>query len=148
MKRFIDKRKGEAALYPNDSYQPFYPYNYDYRQGLFHKILACYQQKRWIRLSFRDGTTVEGFIKNYNPLRGVLIYVSMQKNVISCEGVRVDSLQKAKNCMGKRSTLSLPNNISLSFTIDGVDQSQNIAGWVNINELMSVSGQVVDANCI
>ncbi|WP_335547516.1 hypothetical protein [Neobacillus drentensis] len=135
-------------MHPNDSYQPFYPYYYDYRQGLFQKILACYQQQRWIRLSFRDGTTVEGFIRTYNPLRGVLIYVSMQKNVISCEGVRVDTLQKAQNYMGKRSTLSLPNNISLSFTIDGVDQSQNIAGWVNINELMSVSGQVVDANCI
>ncbi len=148
MKRFIDKRKGEAALYPNDPFQPFYPYSYDYRQGLFQKILACYQQKRWIRLILRDGATAEGFIRTYYPLRGVLIYVSMQKNAISCDGVRVDSLQKAQNCMGKRSTLSLPNNISLPFTIEGVDQSQNIGGWVNINELMSVSGQVVDANCI
>jgi hypothetical protein len=148
MKRFIDKRKGEAALYPNDPYQPFYPHYYDYRQGLFQKILACYQQKRWIRLSFRDGATAEGFIRTYDPLRGVLIYVPMQRYTISCEGVRVDSLQKAQNCIGKRSTLSLSNNISLSFTIEGVDQSQNIGGWVNINELMSVSGQVVDANCI
>lgn len=60
----------------------------------------------------------------------------------------MDSLQKAQNCIGKRSTLKLPNNISLTFTIEGVDQSQNISGWVNINELMSVAGQVVDANCI
>ena len=148
MKRFNDERKGEAALYPTDPYQPFYPYYYDYRQGLFQKILACYQQKRWIRLSFRDGTTVEGFIKTYDPLRGVLIYLPIQRYVISCEGVRVDSLQKAQNCIGKKSTLTLSNNIRLTFTIEGVDQSQNIGGWVQINELMSVSGQVVDANCI
>jgi len=135
-------------LYPNDPYQSFYPHYYDYRQGLFQKILACYQQKRWIRLSFRDGTTVEGFIRTYDLLRGVLIYVPIQRYSISCEGVRVDSLQKAQNCVGKRSTLTLPNHISLSFTIDGVDQSQNIGGWVSINELMSVSGQVADANCI
>ena len=135
-------------MYPNYPYQPFYPYYYDYRQGLFQKILACYQQKRWIRLSFRDGTTVEGFIRTYDPLRGVLFSVPMQRYTISCEGVRVDSLQKAQNCIGKRSTLTLPNHISLSFTIEGVDQSQNIGGWVSINELMAVSEQVVDANCI
>ena len=135
-------------MYPNDPYQSIYPYYYDYRQGLVQKILACYQQKRWIRLSFRDGTTVEGFIRTHDPIRGVLIYVPIQRYSISCDGVRVDSLQKAQKCIGKRSTLSLPNNISLSFTIEGVDQSQNIGGWVSINELMSVSGQVVDANCI
>lgn len=135
-------------MYPNYPYQPFYPYYYDYRQGLFQKILACYQQKRWIRLTLRDGTTVEGFIKTYDPLRGVLIYVPMQRYTISCEGVRVDSLQKAQNCIGKRSTLTLPNRISLTFTIEGVDQNQNIGGWVAINELMAVSGQVIEANCI
>ncbi|WP_223595667.1 hypothetical protein [Neobacillus bataviensis] len=135
-------------MYPNYPYQPFYPYYHDYRQGLFQKILACYQQKRWIRLSFRDGTTVEGFIKTYDLLRGVLIYIPMQRYTISCEGVKVDSLQKAQNCIGKRSTLTLPNNINLSFSIEGVDQNQNIGGWVNINELMAVSGQVMDANCI
>ncbi|MBT2655888.1 hypothetical protein J7E81_11700 [Bacillus sp. ISL-18] len=135
-------------MYPNDPYQSFYPYYYDYRQGLFQKILACYQQKRWIRLTFRDGTTVEGFIRTYDLARGVLIYVPMQSYLISCEGVRVDSLQKVQNCIGKRATLTLPNHISLSFTIEDVDQSQNIGGWVNINELMSVSGQVVNANCI
>ena len=135
-------------MYPNHLYQSFYPHYYDYRQGLFQKILACYQQKRWIRLSFRDGTTVEGLIRTYDPLRGVLIYIPMQKYMISCQGVRVDSLQKAQECIGKNSTLTLPNHISLSFTIEGVDQSQNIGGWVQINELMSVSGQVVDATCI
>jgi len=148
MKRFTYERKGEAELYPNNPYQPFYPTYYDYRQGLFQKILACYQQKRWIRLTFRDGTTAEGFIKTYDPFRGVLIYVPMLKVSVSCEGVRVDSLQKAQNCMGKSSTLSLSNHISLTFTIEGVDQSQNIGGWVSMNDLMSVSGQVVDANCI
>jgi hypothetical protein len=135
-------------LYPNDPYQTFYPYYYDYRQGLFQKILACYQQKRWIRLSFRDGTTAEGLIRTFDPLRGVLIYVPMQRHTISCEGVRVDSLQEAQNCIGKKSTLTLSSNIRLTFTIEGVDQSQNIGGWVSINELMSVSGQVIDANCI
>lgn len=135
-------------MYPNYPYQPFYPISNDYRQGLFQKILACYQQKRWIRLSFRDGTTVEGFIRTYDPLRGVLIYIPMQRYTISCEGVRVDSLQKAQNCIGKRSTLTLPNNIILTFSIEGVDQNQNIGGWVNINELMAVSGQVIEANCI
>jgi len=135
-------------LYPNYPHQPIYPYFYDYRQGLFQKILVCYQQKRWIRLSFRDGTTAEGLIRTYDPFRGVLIYVPMQRYTISCEGVRVDSLQKAQNCIGKKSTLSLSNNIRLTFTIEGVDQSQNIGGWVNLNEVMSVSGQVVDANCI
>ncbi|MCM3728458.1 hypothetical protein M3226_22680 [Neobacillus cucumis] len=135
-------------MYPDIPYQPFYLYYYDYRQGLFQKILACYQQKRWVRLSFRDGTTAEGFIRTYDLSRGVLIYIPMQRYMISFEGVRVDSLQKAQNCIGKRSTLKLPNNISLTFTIEGVDQSQNISGWVNINELMSVAGQVVDANCI
>lgn len=147
MKGFSDERKGEAALYPNNPFQPFYPY-YDYRQGLFQKIFACYQQKRWIRLSFRDGTTAEGFIKTYDLSRGVLIYVPMQRYTISCEGGRVDSLQKAQTCIGKRSTLSLSNSIRLTFTIQDVDQSQNIGGWVNINELMAVSGQVVDASCI
>ena|GEM_PF-5042417 len=135
-------------MYPNYPHQPIYPYFYDYRQGLFQKILVCYQQKRWIRLSFRDGTTAEGLIRTYDPFRGVLIYVPMQRYTISCEGVRVDSLQKAQNCIGKKSTLSLSNNIRLTFTIEGVDQSQNIGGWVNLNEVMSVSGQVVDANCI
>ncbi|MEH7334509.1 hypothetical protein V7161_17830 [Neobacillus drentensis] len=135
-------------MYPNYHYQPFYPYYYDYRQGLFQKILACYQQNRWIRLSFRDGTTVEGFIKTYDLLKGVLIYLPLQRYTISCEGVKVDSLQKAQSCIGKRSTLTLPNNISLTFSIEGIDQNQNIGGWVNINELMAVSGQVMDANCI
>ena len=135
-------------MYPNYPYQPFYPYYSDYRQGLFQKILACYQKKRWIRLSFRDGTTVEGFIRTYDPFKGVLIYIPMQRYTISCEGVRVDSLQKVQNCIGKRSTLTLPNSISLTFSIEGVDQNQNIGGWVNINELMSVSGQIIEANCI
>ncbi|MDR4947107.1 hypothetical protein [Neobacillus cucumis] len=135
-------------MYPNYPYQPFYPYFYDYRQGLFQKILACYQQKRWIRLTFRDGTTVEGLIRTYDPLMGILISVPMQRYTILCEGVRVDSLQKAQSCIGKKSTLSLPNHINLTFTIEGVDQSQYIGGWVSINELMAVSGQVVDANCI
>lgn len=135
-------------MYSNYPYRPFYPYSNDIRQNIFNKILACYNQKRWIRLTFHDGTNVEGFIRTYDLSRGVLVYLPLGKYQIVCNGISVASIENVQNCIGKTATLTLPNNRRLTFTIEGVDQNGNIGGWLNINELLTMSAQVTDANCI
>lgn len=144
----VKKTKGDVCMYSNFPYLPIYPYSYDYRQTIIDKILACHSQNRWIRLSFRDGTNMEAFLSTYDLIRGALVYVPMRRYTITCNGVSLDSVQIVQNCTGKAANLTLPNNIRLSFTIEGTDQYENIGGWLNINELLTMSGQVADVNCL
>ncbi|MCM2532159.1 hypothetical protein NDK43_06825 [Neobacillus pocheonensis] len=119
-----------------------------HRQSILDKILACNSQRRWIRLSFHDGTSVEAFLSAYDLFRGALVYVPKNKYQIICNGLSLYSVQNVQNCIGKTATLTFPNNIKLSFKIEGVDQYGSIGGWINLNDLLSMSALVKDVNCI
>lgn len=135
-------------MFSSYPYWPFYPYRYEFRQSILDKILACHSQNRWIRLSFRDGTNVEAYLRSYDLFRGALIYVPLNNYQIICNGLPLVSVQSVQNCIGKTASLTLPNNMRLSFTIEGADQYGSIGGWLNLNELLSLSAQVLDVTCV
>jgi hypothetical protein len=135
-------------MYSRYSYRSLYPHNKTIRQSILDKIFACHSQNRWIRLSFLDGTNVEAFLSTYDLFKGALVYVPMGKYQIICNGVSLVSAQNIQICVGKTATLTLPNTMKLSFIIEGVDQYESIGGWLNLNELLTMSAQVADVTCV
>ncbi|WP_102349138.1 hypothetical protein [Bacillus sp. Marseille-P3661] len=126
-----------------------YPNRYFRRQNnVLDKILACHSQNRWGRITFQDGTNIVAFLSTYDFFRGGLVYVPMGTYTITCNGISLDSVQKVQNCIGKTAMLTLPNNLRLSFTIDGTDQYESIGGWLNMNELLNMMSLVTDVTCI